>query len=79
MECGSTAEAGLTDREADQALAETAANLHFLADCVDAAGTVLTPFPRKAFALDGFPVRGAVPELDNLEEGLAKLRRGLPA
>jgi len=75
LECGSTAEAGLTDQQADQTLAETSANLTWLADQVDATSTAISAYPREAHESNGMPPDGVIPALDLLEEALSRLGR----
>ncbi len=77
LECGSVMEAGLNDLVADQTLAEKAFNLKSLADHVDATSAAMTTYPRKDFDSSGVPADGVLPELDTLEQTLAKLGQGI--
>ena len=73
LECGTITEAGLSDLEADQTLADMAANLSILADRVDATSAAMMTYPREHFDSTGVAATGVVPEMDSLEEILQTL------
>jgi hypothetical protein len=73
LECGSSAETGMTDEQADRAIAEAVNNLRNLADRVDATANAITTYPREDFESNGVEPEGVVPEFGFLEETLAKL------
>lgn len=76
LECGSKAESGLTDEQADRALAEAVSNLRTLADRVDSTSREFSTYPREEFESNGVEPEGVIPEFGLLQEALAKLGQG---
>jgi len=73
LECGSSAESGMSDEQADRALTESVSSLRLLADQVDAMSSAITTYPREEFDSNGVEPDGVVPEFELLEEALARL------
>lgn len=73
LECGSSAESGMADDQADFALEESVTNLRFLADQLDATSNALTTYPREGFDSNGVEPEGVLPEFEMLEEALTRL------
>jgi hypothetical protein len=73
LECGSSAESGMTDEQADRALTESVTSLRLLADQVDATSSAITTYPREEFDSNGIEPDGVIPEFEQLEEALVRL------
>jgi hypothetical protein len=78
LECGSVAESGIPDTEADSVLSQAVANLRWLADQVDAAAGAITTYPREHFDSNGIEPDGVIPEFGLLEQALARLGQAKP-
>ena len=75
LECGSTAEGGLADQDAEQTLTETAANLSLLADTVDAVGAAIMTYQREDHQFNGMTPDGEMLDFGILEQALNRLER----
>jgi len=73
LECGSTAESGMSDDQAEEYLNQAVTDLRWLADQVDAASSAMTTYPREEFESNGADPSDVLPPFALLYEALERL------